>query len=683
MRIKRLSLKNIRSYKNAEITFPNGSILLSGDVGAGKTTILLSIEFALFGLQPGQRGSSLLSHNAPEGRVELEMDINNDTIVIERTIKRSAKTINQDYAAITVNGSKQELAVTELKLKILELLGYPEEFVKKTNVLYRYTVYSPQEEMKQIILDDPDSRLDTLRHIFAIDKYKNIQENLALVTIKLREKSKLVQAELKDIDLHKTRIQEYRRTLEKLDSSISVLSSMVDERKQSRKGVETELLELKTKITEKQSLETEREKASLQLTNKMQRRSDIERDIATITDRLAKTAVDFNESDYRATLQKLAESKKSIEHLRGKLLEITSSIRSFDLKKAEDVEKKNRVFNIKMCPTCLQDVSDNHKHNILNETESRVAAIEKNLANLREQKTQIDNNIAQTQKEQSNLEAEKSRLEIAHVKQAELDISRQRKQEWERQRETIDKDIDSLQMHISSLKESIFALAKYDAQLKKVELDLKKAFDEEKKKEIELAENRREKDITLRELQRTKDIVAQKEAQKEQVNRLIALESWLSSEFSTLISLIEKSILIRLREEFSKLFNKWFVLLTSVDFTVHLDENFTPVIMRNGFETDYGFLSGGERTAIALAYRLALNQIIHAVHSHIKTRDLIILDEPTDGFSEKQLDKVRDILKELAVTQLIIVSHESRIEGFVDNVMRISKEGGASQPVSA
>ncbi|MEK6824783.1 MAG: SMC family ATPase, partial [Nanoarchaeota archaeon] len=199
MRIKRLVLKNIRSYKLSEIVFPKGSILLSGDVGAGKTTILLAIEYALFGLQPGQRGSSLLSHNASEGRVELEMEINNDLVLIERTLRRSSKTINQDYAAITINGTKQELAVTELKLKILELLGYPEEFVKKTNVLYRYTVYSPQEEMKQIILDDPDSRLDTLRHIFGIDRYRNIQENLALVTVKLREKTKLVQGELKDI----------------------------------------------------------------------------------------------------------------------------------------------------------------------------------------------------------------------------------------------------------------------------------------------------------------------------------------------------------------------------------------------------------------------------------------------------------------------------------------------------
>jgi exonuclease SbcC len=50
-----------------------------------------------------------------------------------------------------------------------------------------------------------------------------------------------------------------------------------------------------------------------------------------------------------------------------------------------------------------------------------------------------------------------------------------------------------------------------------------------------------------------------------------------------------------------------------------------------------------------------------------------MLDEPTDGFSSQQLDKMRDILEELNMNQVIIVSHENKVETFVDNVVRISK----------
>ena len=51
MIIHSIKLHNIRSYLEEKIEFPKGSTLLSGDIGSGKSTILLAIEFALFGLK--------------------------------------------------------------------------------------------------------------------------------------------------------------------------------------------------------------------------------------------------------------------------------------------------------------------------------------------------------------------------------------------------------------------------------------------------------------------------------------------------------------------------------------------------------------------------------------------------------------------------------------------------------
>ena len=134
-----------------------------------------------------------------------------------------------------------------------------------------------------------------------------------------------------------------------------------------------------------------------------------------------------------------------------------------------------------------------------------------------------------------------------------------------------------------------------------------------------------------------------------------------------------------LRREFTKIFDKWFSMLTTDAFHVYLDETFSPIITQGDFELPYHSMSGGERTAVALAYRLALNQIINSILSKIKTQDLVILDEPTEGFSESQLDKVRDILQELKIGQLIIVSHEPKIESFVDHVIKLKKENGFSK----
>ena len=153
MKLKRIKLKNIRSYESADIEFPEGSLLLSGDIGSGKTSILLAIEYALFGLQPGQKGSALIRNGAHLGEVFLEFEMDDDNIIIERRLKRESKSVSNDYSAITINGEKTECSVTELKTKILSILQYPSEFIKKNNLLYKYTVYTPQEHMKQIVLE--------------------------------------------------------------------------------------------------------------------------------------------------------------------------------------------------------------------------------------------------------------------------------------------------------------------------------------------------------------------------------------------------------------------------------------------------------------------------------------------------------------------------------------------------
>src|SRR3989338_3992587 len=173
--------------------------------------------------------------------------------------------------------------------------------------------------------------------------------------------------------------------------------------------------------------------------------------------------------------------------------------------------------------------------------------------------------------------------------------------------------------------------------------------------------------------------IKKKEETKKKLADLENLIDWLSTNFLKLINLIEHNVLLKLRKEFSMLFRKWFHILVSDDsLTSQIDENFTPIILQRDAEMDYSFLSGGERTAVALAYRLALNQTINSIMSKIKTKDIVVLDEPTEGFSEMQLDRMREVLQELKVAQLIIVSHEQKVESFVESVIRVVKTGNVS-----
>ena len=152
------------------------------------------------------------------------------------------------------------------------------------------------------------------------------------------------------------------------------------------------------------------------------------------------------------------------------------------------------------------------------------------------------------------------------------------------------------------------------------------------------------------------------------------------------MSSMEKHVMVNIHSGFNELFRNWFdVLMEDETMNVRVDESFTPIIEQNGYETYIENLSGGEKTSVALSYRLSLNKVVNDIIAGIKTKDIIMLDEPTDGFSTEQLDKVRDVLEQLNMKQVIIVSHESKIESFVQNIIRVQKRDSVSavmQPIT-
>jgi len=678
MIIKRIKIKNIRSYDDADIVFPSGSVLLSGDIGAGKTTILLSIEFVLFGLQPGQKGASLLKNGKDEGFVELEFEIDGDNVILKRTLKRK-KTVTQDESFITFNGKTEEKATTEMKNFVLQILNYPLEFAKKTNLLYRYTVFTPQENMKQIILEDPETRLNTLRHVFGIDKYKRIKENTTILTSKLREISRLKQGQLIDLDTFKIRIVEKISLIEEIQNTLPELEKELNIFVKERKIKEIEMQEVKSKIDQKLKLENEVEKSHIMLLSKKEQILRISKEITNIKSRFEQANKNFDQSHLDMTIKNLNEKKSIQDQIKKEILDLSYKISNFS-SKIYDLEKlKEKMSNLQLCPTCLQEVKGEHKHNILGQTDNE-------LLNIKNEKISIDNEKQKKELLSKNIDAELEELEKKKFQLQEIKIRLKTIEEdnkkvidFENQKNILEKDISLLEDQILILKESVSEYKKFENILSLKEKEYNEFLNKEKNIEIKRAQVMKEIELGKIEINRMEKEVEEKEKIKDELMYIVELESWLSTEFLDLIGFIETNVMIKLRVEFSKLFNEWFSILVPDTFIVRLDESFTPIIEQQDYELDYAFLSGGERTAIALAYRLALNQTINSLLSEIKTKGIVILDEPTDGFSQQQLDKMRDVLKELKVNQLIIVSHDQKIESFVDNIIRLKKEQGVTK----
>lgn len=680
MKIKKIILENIRSYEFQEVNFPDGSVLLAGDIGSGKTSVLLGIEFALFGLQPGQRGNALLRHGAETGKVILEFEIDSDNIVIERTLKRG-KSISQDYCAISINGSdKKEISVTELKSKILDLLNYPREFSKKQNLLYKFTVYTPQEEMKEIILEDPELRINTLRHIFGIDKYKRILENTSLLLSKIREEKRNKEGATETLEQDKLEIVSKE---EELESKYYNLSSMEKElflKKEIRNRIQEEKEEISKEIEKKRKFQSEIEKTNLMIFNKRYSISDNVKIMEQLRSQISELEnVEFNESRIPQLAQDIEMRKREKDELNEKIQDINSQIASLNSKNESHKELERKMANLQICPTCLQNVDAVYRANIMNNSHSGIFENNNKIEILGQDKKILLDKSKLLNTEISTKEKELTDMKILKVK---IEGTRERKErlgEIVKVNLNFEKDIEMLKQHVESLNDSIFQLNKFDALFEEKQKEMNEAQMEERNAEIKVAELRKEIEVFSAQIENLKEKVNKIEMLKRQLDYLNELEDWLTKNFLSLISLIEKNVMVKLKAEFSKSFSEWFGMLVSDNFHVRLSDDFTPIVEQQDYEIDYAYLSGGERTAIALAYRLSLNQVINSFLSKIKTRDLVILDEPTDGFSEQQLDKMRGVLEQLNVNQLIIVSHEQKIESFVDNIIKLRKEQGISK----
>jgi len=681
MKFKKILLKNIRSYKDKEIEFPENSFLLAGDIGSGKTSILLALEYALFGLQPGQKGNSLLRNEAESGSVVLELEASEKNVLIERRLKRTQKGVSNEYAAITIDGEKTESSVTEIKSIIVNLLGYPREFVKKNNVLYRYTVYTPQEQMKQIILEDAESRINILRHVFGIDKYKRIKDNLLILLGDLKSMSKMLQGEISTLDQDKNSLTARKSNLKLITQKIEDTESNLTKKREERKVVEEQIEKLNLKIEESKSLEKEVEKAYVHITTKRELLRSITTELSGLNQTVQEAEGSFDEREFTQITQKIEDKKIRVNNLNSKYFEFSGKINSLNSEKSETLTKKDRMFQIDICPTCLQDVSETHKHNILNETERKFSEIQNTLEKLNAESTLISRELEREKNLLKELEERKTTLHVLKTKKEYLEKSKIKIQDLGKQKNSLDNDSLLLTKHIESLKAKILSYQPFENQFRKKEFELRQLSLDERNIEISLAEFRKELELSYREISLLEEEILKKQESERKLSNLNELIDWLSTQFLNLLETVERNVLLKLRHEFSALFRKWFSLLVTGTLDARIDENFTPLIMQGETEMDYSYLSGGERTAVALAYRLALNQTINSLLSQIKTRGIIILDEPTDGFSDTQITKIRDILEELNTKQLIIVSHEPKIEGFVDNVIRVQKEGDTSSVI--
>jgi len=685
MILKSIKLENIRSYLNQQIDFPTGSVLLSGDIGCGKSTILLAIEFALFGVKRKElSGSALLRHGKKQGSVELKFNIDKKEIIVKRVLKRGKDDVKQEAGYIVIDGVKKAGTHIELRTDILNLLGYPKDLVTKSkDLVYRYTVYTPQEDMKQIVYEDKDVRLDTLRKVFNIDKYKKIRENSQIFIRDLKEKRKNYEGRIADLEDKKKALVERKNEVVNIDKELIEVLPKVELVKKEVQEKKKLILQREKQITDYNKTKKEIELEELKLKNNLEKRKLNNNEIIQLgkeIDNVRKQLESSNIKNVEEFLKGIKDKETQLNFFRKTVLEINKKLAEFETRKKSSVETKAKVERIDECPLCLQNVGSEHKTAINRKEDDIIKDLNDHIIHHKEQEVENKAKILGMEKEINDLRKKQMEIKAIMVKKEALVDKEKRKVLLEENQEKNKQEIGKINMKKIELNKKLESIGKVEEDYKKLRQELEVKAEEYRKLELSKKELEVKKEEISKLLKSLDEEIKSKEEIKVKLSKITQYQHWLDEHFVKLMGTIEKHVMLQVYREFNDLFKQWFsMLIADETLNVRLDDEFTPLVEQNGYENNISNLSGGERTSVALAYRLALNRVINDVIGNIKTKNILILDEPTDGFSSEQLDKVRDVLEEINVKQVIIVSHESKIESFVDNVVRISKREHVSE----
>ncbi len=687
MRLKKIILHNIRSYLEVEVDFPDGSLLLSGETGSGKSSILLGIEFALFGLGKGKDGISgdaLLRRGKDEGFIQLFFDIDGMEIEIKRNLRRQAGKTQQLGGYIRINGKLEKLSPDEIRTRVLQLFNYPLEFIKKGKGLpFHYTVYTQQEQMKAILLEGADLRLDTLRRVFGIDRYKIIKENSEIFLSALREKVKQKEGAISDLPEKTDQFKFQQQEKEKNKSELEKIEPELKKAKQGLSKKRTEIEELEKKIEGARKTKERLSAKKAEIKGKQERIAREEEELNSLEEEIKQIEVEGKKFDEKELLTANEKLKKFGENIRKNEVEIRNLIRA--LSKAESKKDsasvlKEKIRKVEVCPECGQKVTEEHKKEIEEKASKEIISAESKIKEIQNLKKQQEEEKSEQEKEEEQLESIQQEQRELKIKAENLKEKFDRKKRLEQEKKILQEKVKESEKMAAELEVSLRKAADVEADYQKKRKEFETVREHEKELEIKKAGFEKMLENLSSQLELLDEEIKRKEKHKEDMLYLKDLREWLSGNFAEIIMKIEQSVLAALHSQFDSSLKKWFsMLIEEPEITVRLEPDFSPVVEQAGFDTEYSHLSGGERTAVALAYRLALNQVINSLISQIKTRDILILDEPTEGFSHLQLDKMRNVLRELNLKQLIIISHNPKIESFVDNVIKVRKEGHVSK----
>jgi len=256
--ITKVRLVNWRSHLNSELEFTKGTNALLGHVGSGKSSLLDSICFALFGTFPALQSKKLkldeiiMNKPAEKGRAEVEVSFQVDTTQysVKRVIEKGKGTT---YSEIRENGKLLEAPSTQRVNEIAE------KVLKVNYELFNKAIYSEQNSLDYFLTIPKGQRMKKIDELLMISKFEKARANSTSLVNKLVERKLGKQSVINQTDAEAIEkvAQELTLSLNKISVDKEILEKRLESTIHEENRIEKESTELKSIIENLQVLKNE------------------------------------------------------------------------------------------------------------------------------------------------------------------------------------------------------------------------------------------------------------------------------------------------------------------------------------------------------------------------------------------------------------------------------------------
>jgi len=664
--ITSIELGDFLSHSNTKLEFENGVTVFVGDNGAGKSSIIDAITFALFGQHTRKSNKGLIKRGTNQGFVKVRFSVNSKQFEAVRKIDNKG-TLAAKFAEV-IDDDRIEIAAGERKQfgesmthEVERVIGIDFEKLKIASIVQ-------QGELNTIINAKPKEFKELLNAIIGIDKLDIASEAMKTVNKEFREKIKEnvgyddthIEILLRDLEKYEKEIEEAKPQKEQLELKQEELKNEVDD---LRKKIETET----PKIDKIKQIELRKKEL---LSYAKEAIHEIQREINENERKIQDCEGCFDHIELKSDLEsKIQKVEDAIEDTVKKVQEITNQIIS--LKEKQLLASKLQLIDNK-CPVCDSNVEklnplfqEEHLQQEILELQKQIVSKEK------------ENDMYNQKRKEFSIKLQNARdaeatLRAHSINNKEELVIIQKDTEVKKQKIPLTTNQNLLEM--STIDQHTNLIFK---NISKLEVETK-GFDEQEFNNLKKRVN--EKQMSLSQIDQRIGAILEKISKGEEqiiVIKKAVSELKIVKEYVTSLNEIQTNVFSRdgpvatsLRSwalnTISAKASEYLTLLNTKIQRISLSEKTRDISIAcysKNEVLELESLSGGEKVSVALALRLGMASLLGA-----SNLNLMILDEPTTHLDAERkkslvgvLSQLSDISNSESRMQFLIITHDAEI----------------------